>query len=66
MSKLYFRVYDGTNQLLVSTRSLGLAKDILYSANPLKGPYHFFVGGFAEDLTPFLSDEYPSIPKGSD
>ena len=47
---LYYRVYNGTNQLLVSTRSSGLAKAVLSSADPAKGPYLFFVGGYAEDV----------------
>lgn len=59
MSKLYFRVYDGTNRLSVSTQSLSLAKSVLYGADPLKGPYHFFVGGFVEDLAPLLPLECP-------
>lgn len=54
MSKIYYRVFNGTNQLLVSTQSLSLAKAVLTSADPARGPYLFFVGGYAEDVTPFL------------
>ena len=52
--KFYYRVYDGTNQLLVSTRSVAFAKAVLCSANPSKGPHFIFVGGYAEDVVPFL------------
>lgn len=59
MSKLYYRVYDGTNRLLVSTTSLCLAKAVLSSSDPVMGPYLFFVGGYAEDIAPFLPSECP-------
>lgn len=44
----YYRVYDGSGQLLVSTRNCDLAKDVLRNSDPLKGPYHFFVGGILD------------------
>ena len=52
--KIYYRVYDGRNQLLVSTQSLGLAQAVLSSADPARGPYFWFVGGYAEDVASIL------------
>jgi len=64
MSVFYYRIYDGTGNLLVSTKDFAFAKDVFYNTyNPLKGPYQFFAGGFMDDLAPFLSFEYPSISK---
>jgi len=55
VSKLYFRVYDGAGQLLVSTQSFPLAKAVFYSADTAKGSCRFFVGGYAEDVEAFVS-----------
>lgn len=52
---LFYRVYDGTNQLLVSTHSPDLVKAVLSSADSAKGPYMFFIGGYAEDFPQFYS-----------
>lgn len=67
MSMFFFRIYDGKGNLLISTKDFALAKDVFYSAyNPMDGPYQFFVGGYMDDLAPFLPVEYPSIPKHLD
>ena len=55
----YYRVYDGSGQLLVSTRNCALAKDVLRNTDPLNGPYHFFVGGILEASTLALLRDMP-------
>lgn len=57
--RIYYRVYNGANQLLVSTRSVSLVNAVLASADPSKGPYLLFAGGYAEDLAPFLPSVIP-------
>jgi len=55
MSMFYYRIYDGTGKLLISTRDFAFARDYFYNVyNPMHGPYQFFVGGFMDDLAPFL------------
>jgi len=49
---------------LISTKNLEFARDFFLNAyDPSKGPYRFFVGGYMDDLKPFLPFEYPGIPK---
>lgn len=55
----YYRVYDGSGQLLVSTQNCALAKDVLRNTDPLNGPYHFFVGGILEASTLALLRDMP-------
>jgi len=60
MSMFYYRIYDSRGRLLVSTRDFAFAREFFYKEyNPMCGPYQFFVGGFMDDLAPFLSFEYP-------
>lgn len=67
MSMFFSRICDGKGNLLISTKDFALAKDAFYNAyNPMNGPCQFFVGGYMDDLAPFLPMEYPSIPKHSD
>ncbi len=52
---MFYRIYDGTGKLLISTRNFAFARDYFYNVyNPMCGPYQFFVGGFMDDLKPFL------------
>ncbi len=61
---MFYRIYDGTGKLLISTRNFAFARDYFYNVyNSMRGPYQFFVGGYMDDLKPFLPFEYPSIPK---
>ncbi len=63
MGVLYYRIYDGA-KLMISTKNFEFARDFFLDAyDPSKGPYRFFVGGYMDDLRPFLPFEYPSIPK---
>lgn len=67
VSLFYYRIYDGTGNLLVSTKDFAFARDVFYNMyGPLQGPYQFFVGGYMDDLASFLPIEYPGSSKWLD
>lgn len=57
---LYYRVYDGANHLLVSTKDFNLARQVLSHADCAAGPYQFYVGGYLDGVA-FFPNEADSM-----